>query len=547
MSSQTPLGASASAGQLQGLRVLVTAIDLEQREHRGIAVYSKGVLKSLRLAGAEVWLLTQFDPAMADVSASGLPSSTANIIFSARVLESLNSGEEVDFSAKQQQLLARIPLLKNLKKLRTQFQELARTLFPKRRFNPGNLKAIPVQNIFDNPYLQSERLGYLQDVEGLICASDIFVHSFRLAQQRSGHVLRLDLHGFDGVVTTCPLNMDIRNVRFVVQSIHDLIPLEYVQTSDNVIGFSRRLRACANAGRLFVSESTRHKYETTILLPISTRAHASDVVIQSPSLTFPADACDWEARIPELSLYSEAQQRLQQLQPCSYLLFNSSIEPRKNLLFVLKAFIESGIESQGIKLCITGKLKADRYSAKVKGLVNSHPDVLLTGYVDEATKRKLFLNALAVVSPSLVEGFGIPVLDAACLGLPVIASPSESHREIQQLHDFNKHVLLCSTLETSDWASAMRLVVGRMVRQRLEASEGRPEHLRSQQQSLWLDELRQQRIRRYRQLQQEIDAAFQASISRVIQAELAILAGGERSAPLQLEATAAISPRIWAS
>ena len=38
------------------LRVLVTAIDLEQSEHRGIAVYSKGVLKALNQAGAEVWL-----------------------------------------------------------------------------------------------------------------------------------------------------------------------------------------------------------------------------------------------------------------------------------------------------------------------------------------------------------------------------------------------------------------------------------------------------------------------------------------------------------
>ena len=521
MNSQTPLGASAAADQLQGFRVLVTAIDLEQSEHRGIAVYSKGLLKALRLAGAEVWLLTQFDPAMTDVRASGLPNSAANMIFSARVLESLNSGKEVDFSTKQQQLLAQVPLFKNLKKLQTKLHELARTLFPKRRFDPGNLKAIPVQNIFDNPYLQSERLGYLQDVKGLICASDIFVHSFRLAQQRSGHALRLDLHGFDGVVTTCPLNMDIRNVRFMVQSIHDLIPLEYVRTSDHVIGFSRRLRACANAGRLFVSESTRHKYETTILQPTPTRSHSSGVVIQSPSLTFPADACDWEARTPELSLYSEAQRHLQQFQPCSYLLFNSSIEPRKNLLFVLKAFIESGIESQGIKLCITGKLKEDSYSAKVKGLVNSHPDVLLTGYVDEATKRKLFLNALAVVSPSLVEGFGIPVLDAACLGLPVIASPSGSHQEIRELYDFDQHVMLCSTLKTSDWASAMRLVVARMERQRLEAIAGRPDHLRTQQQGLWLDELRQHRIRRYRQLQHKIDTAFQDAIVGVIQAELA--------------------------
>ena len=63
---------------------------------------------------------------------------------------------------------------------------------------------------------------------------------------------------------------------------------------------------------------------------------------------------------------------------------------------------------------------------------------MLTGYVDEATKRHLYLNALALISPSLVEGFGIPVLDAACLGLPALASPIGSHREIQAMHDFQR-------------------------------------------------------------------------------------------------------------
>lgn len=521
---------------LQGLRVLVTAIDLEQSEHRGIAVYSKGVVKALREAGAEVWLLTQFDPTMADVRVSRLPNNTAQMIFTARVLESLDSGKHFDLIAKQHQLLKHIPLLRRWHKLRKLAHDLIAQLFPRRHFNQHHLKTLPVQQIFDNPYLQSERLGYLQNVAGLICADDIFIHSFRLAQQRAGHMLRIDLEGFDGVITTCPLNMEVRHVRFQAQTIHDLIPLEYTQTSDHVIGFSRRLRACADSARLFVSESTRHKYESTILQPTATHAHASCVVTQSPSLTFPADACDWEARIPELRLYSEGQRRLQPLQPCRYLLFNSSVEPRKNLLFVLKAFVESGVERQGIKLCVTGKLKTDRYSAKVKGLVNSNPNVMLTGYVDEATKRQLFLNALAVVSPSLVEGFGIPVLDAACLGLPVIASPSESHREIQQLHDFEQHVLLCSTLATSDWASAMRLVVGRMERQRQEATAGGPSHLQAQRQQLWLDELRQQRIRRYRQLQRTIDAAFQASISDVIHCELA--RGPQR------DAAAAIKARI---
>ena len=156
MSKQEIMSAATAAAEpLRGLRVLVTAIDLEQSEHRGIAVYSKGVLKALRQAGAEVWLLTQFAPSMADVRTSGLPSNTANMIFSARVLESMNSGKEANIDSRQQQFLQQIPLFKRLKKLRRLIHELVGTLLPKHRFDQRNLKTIPTQEIFDNPYLQS--------------------------------------------------------------------------------------------------------------------------------------------------------------------------------------------------------------------------------------------------------------------------------------------------------------------------------------------------------------------------------------------------------
>jgi Glycosyltransferase len=45
--------------------------------------------------------------------------------------------------------------------------------------------------------------------------------------------------------------------------------------------------------------------------------------------------------------------------------------------------------------------------------VSGHNSILLTGYVEGARAPRFLLNALALVSPSLVEGFGIPVLDAA--------------------------------------------------------------------------------------------------------------------------------------
>ena len=80
--------------------------------------------------------------------------------------------------------------------------------------------------------------------------------------------------------------------------------------------------------------------------------------------------------------------------------------------------------------------------------------------MDESSKLDLYLNALGLLSPSLVEGFGIPVLDGACLGAPTIASDCESHLEIQSLHDFDKHVLCFDTLDSREWAAALQAVAG---------------------------------------------------------------------------------------
>ena len=108
---------------------------------------------------------------------------------------------------------------------------------------------------------------------------------------------------------------------------------------------------------------------------------------------------------------------------------------------------------------MTGKLKGDDYSKAVQEIVRQEPGIP-DGYVNESTKLDLYLNALALLSPSLVEGFGIPVLDAACLGMPALVSDSASHLEIAALHDFNEVVMPLSTLKSRDWADGMRAYSG---------------------------------------------------------------------------------------
>ena len=82
--------------------------------------------------------------------------------------------------------------------------------------------------------------------------------------------------------------------------------------------------------------------------------------------------------------------------------------------------------------------------------------IILTDYVTESAKLDLYLNALGLLSPSLVEGFGIPVLDSACLGMPALASDCESHIEIKGLHDFENHVFCLETNNSRIWAAAMQ-------------------------------------------------------------------------------------------
>ena len=438
---------------LEGQRILVTDFDLQQREHRGIAVYSKGLLRALKASGAETWLLTDFEPPMRDPGLRDLPGAARQLIFTARVLEALMIGPgglrsrwaEVKLSRKGGPV-------GRLVRLWSQLQELPARLRLRRRYALDRMPRIWLPDLEDSPYLRQERLSYLQDVDGIICARYLYLNASRLALGRRPTAVTLDLsEQFDGLVTTAPINVCTADGTRLVQTIHDLIPLEYVPHLDHVVLFARRLARTLPARKLFVSESSQRKYQQ--VYPRS-GDRGGAVIVQPPSLQMPHGRARSLLQQEVLRPSRRAKARHGELRPFRYLLFNSSVEPRKNLLFVIKAYRLSGLAEQGIRLCVTGQLQKDAYSKAVGEQADE--SVLLTGYIDESTKANLFLHAMAVLSPSLVEGFGIPVLDGACVGAPVLASPSDSHAEIRGLQDFERLVWLCPTTDPTDWAVAMR-------------------------------------------------------------------------------------------
>ncbi|MCX7681930.1 MAG: glycosyltransferase family 4 protein [Anaerolineae bacterium] len=117
--------------------------------------------------------------------------------------------------------------------------------------------------------------------------------------------------------------------------------------------------------------------------------------------------------------------------PERYLLFVGTVEPRKNLVRLLRAFEALYAEGLTEALVIVGRL-GWLYGEFFAALERSpaRKAVLRPGYVPDEHLVALYNGAQALVFPSLYEGFGLPVLEALACGTPVVASCSSSIPEI---------------------------------------------------------------------------------------------------------------------
>ncbi len=115
-----------------------------------------------------------------------------------------------------------------------------------------------------------------------------------------------------------------------------------------------------------------------------------------------------------------------------YFLFVGHVEPRKNLSFLVDNFILWKEKRKlNFKIVITGEIWI-RSSSTINFIkkYKDHPDVELTGYVDEIRLQNLYANASGFVHTSFVEGFGFPVLEAMHYSLPIICSTGTATEEI---------------------------------------------------------------------------------------------------------------------
>jgi glycosyltransferase involved in cell wall biosynthesis len=114
--------------------------------------------------------------------------------------------------------------------------------------------------------------------------------------------------------------------------------------------------------------------------------------------------------------------------PERYLLFVGTLQPRKNIARIVQGYARwrAAQSSPDVALVLAGQrgwLFDPDWISGVQG-------VILPGYVDDADVAALYSGALALVFPTLHEGFGFPVLEAMRCGTPVITSNTSSLPEV---------------------------------------------------------------------------------------------------------------------
>lgn len=223
-----------------------------------------------------------------------------------------------------------------------------------------------------------------------------------------------------------------------ILTIHDLAVYKYPELfPDKLIDFDRRI---------VVPRSIR-KADRIIAISLSTKADIIELFgvsdekvkvvyegVNQPLLTSPFAKGRNNAEQEDIGSDSPPL-RKGESEGVQYLLFIGTIEPRKNLEFLIRAYTKF-VQATGWM----GELRlAGGRGWKNEGVFAAMAEankelgreaVKYLGYIDEGQKTELYQSATAFVFPSLYEGFGLPVIEAMSYGAPVITSNNSSLKEL---------------------------------------------------------------------------------------------------------------------
>lgn len=325
--------------------------------------------------------------------------------------------------------------------VRAQLQELLRNVPPGYDVEPVYLTNNGIKSFYRYAKkFKNEIMGRLEieeEKEIIVFPGDIFY----CAELNRGSVI----HAFhDGVYR------DLREAGASVNFlIHDLLPITMPKYFENKAGsdHAKWMRAIAKSSDRLICVSravhddvvawiSEHYPAGLKKLRIEVVHHGADIVSSMPSKGFDQRAAGTLARIGRRLTF----------------LMVGTMEPRKGYSQTLWAFERLWRKGLDINLVIVGKEGWDMEAAVSMIVSNTETDrrlFWLTGISDEFLE-KLYSISTCLIAASEGEGFGLPLIEAAQHGLPIIARDIPVFREVADGSAF-----FFSGLKPADLASAI--------------------------------------------------------------------------------------------
>jgi len=117
-----------------------------------------------------------------------------------------------------------------------------------------------------------------------------------------------------------------------------------------------------------------------------------------------------------------------------YILSLCTLEPRKNITQIIKAFSklvrDEKIKDLNLVLAGASGWKFDAIFEEIETSKDVKNRIYITGFVDDTDQAALYSGARMFVYPTIYEGFGLPPLEAMQCGIPVITSDTSSLPEV---------------------------------------------------------------------------------------------------------------------
>lgn len=152
--------------------------------------------------------------------------------------------------------------------------------------------------------------------------------------------------------------------------------------------------------------------------------------------------------------------------PKKYILFMSTLEPRKNYMNLVRAYslLPDKLKNDyGLVLAGGYGWQTVGPLFEIKQLQAAGENIIVTGYVNDEARTFVYQNASVLVMPSYYEGFGMPILEAMSYGVPTAVSDIPVFHEVagEASAYFNQH-------EPADIANSIsRLLTDKAARERL--------------------------------------------------------------------------------